>query len=566
MKWTLPFACALMCAADTASGVTPLKKAFKMLRGKAPREGVKYPFFAADVIAEVDSSNTAGGNNNVGLSSTSGDSGESVLPLTVEECTVAGGCTSSTKYIVADQNWRWYYHSSDDSDCFVNNSFTCSSASTCADCTLQDMADSTGGYENLGISTEGGTLHLEYAAPSGGLGSRVYLMDGDSADDEYTMLQLVGKEIAFDVELSTLGCGFNGAAYLVEMAADGSASTGAQGAIYGTGYCDAQCPADLHTTVAGEANYASSAICCNEMDLWEANAMAYATTPHPCADASGGDVVGPTACTGDDCSNGLCDSSGCDFNPYRNGATTFYGDSRTVDTSQTMTVVTQFIADETSGALSEIRKLFVVNGVVINQTETTVNGNVYDSITTDYCADENAAFGSGDTFPALGGLSRMGDAMQRGMVMVFSVWNDKSSHMLWLDGTSGSGDGAVRGPCGTTDSSETSSAAAAASVTYSNVKWGEIGSTYTDSGQTAAPTPSPPPTAAPTTSDCLTDLADHCAYGGLDEPVCCASGMVCCDNGATAEGWASCQTESYCTSDACETDNGRTVPCAIVNV
>lgn len=431
------------------------------------------------------------------------------------------------------------------------------------------MADSTGGYDYIGVSTDGGSLQLKYSAPSGGTGSRVYLMDGNGADDEYTMLRLVGKEIAFDVALSTLGCGFNGAAYLVEMASDGSKSSGAQGAIYGTGYCDAQCPSDLHTTVGGQANYAGSSICCNEMDIWEANDMAYATTPHPCADASGNDLVGPTSCTGEECSNGLCDSSGCDFNPYRNGAPSFYGDSMTVDSSQTMTVVTQFIGDENTGVLAEIRKLFVVNGVVINQTETTVNGNVHDSITTSYCTDENEAFGNnGDsTFSELGGLARMGDAMQRGMVMVFSVWNDPSSHMLWLDGTTGSGAGDVRGPCGTTDSSETSSIAEKASVTFSNVKWGDIGSTYIDSGKTPSPTaPSPQtPTPAPTAA-CLTDAGAHCAYGGLAAPICCGNGMVCCDNGASSGDWASCQTESYCNSASCETDGGRSVPCAIVNV
>lgn len=503
------------------------------------------------------------------FSSTS-STGVSALPLTVEECTVAGGCVSSTKYIVADQNWRWYYHSSTNTDCFTNGAFTCDSASACADCVVGDMATATGGYDNIGISTSGNALHLEYATPSGGTGSRVYLMDGDGATDTYTMLTLVGKEIAFDVETSTLQCGFNGAAYLVEMAADGSKSTGAQGAIYGTGYCDAQCPSDLKTTVAGEANFDGSAICCNEMDLWEANAYAYATTPHPCANADSSDLVGPQPCTGSACSNGLCDSAGCDFNPYRNGMTDFYGDGQTVNSSKTMTVVTQFIGDEVSGSLKEIRKLFVVDGIVIDQTNTTVNGQVHDSITNEYCADENAAFGDGDTFPALGGLTRMGDAMQRGMVMVFSVWNDPSSHMLWLDGTSGSGTGSVRGPCGTTDSSSDSATAAQASVTYSNLKWGDIGSTYTDSGKTAAPTTAPPPsapTASPTPStSCLTASGAHCAYGGMSAPVCCADGMVCCDNGAQSAQWASCQTATYCNSNQCEVDGGRTVPCAIVSV
>ena len=73
------------------------------------------------------------------------------------------------------------------------------------------------------------------------------------------------------------------------------------GAAFGTGYCDAQCPHDIKF-IDGEANvidwkpnpndlsnnmgagkYGS---CCAEMDIWEANSMATAYTPHTCATPS----------------------------------------------------------------------------------------------------------------------------------------------------------------------------------------------------------------------------------------------------------------------------------------
>ena len=73
------------------------------------------------------------------------------------------------------------------------------------------------------------------------VGSRVYLL---ADDDKYFMFKLKNQEFAFDVELSSLGCGLNGALYIVSMEEDGGMSTGPgnkAGAKYGTGYCDAHC-------------------------------------------------------------------------------------------------------------------------------------------------------------------------------------------------------------------------------------------------------------------------------------------------------------------------------------
>lgn len=78
------------------------------------------------------------------------------------------------------------------------------------------------------------------------IGSRVYLMDAN--DKEYELFNLKNQEFTFDVDMSNLPCGLNGALYFVEMDADGGSSrfpTNKAGAKYGTGYCDTQCPQDI---------------------------------------------------------------------------------------------------------------------------------------------------------------------------------------------------------------------------------------------------------------------------------------------------------------------------------
>jgi cellulose 1,4-beta-cellobiosidase len=128
------------------------------------------------------------------------------------------------------------------------------------------------------------------------VGSRNYLLD---EDNHYMQFALANREFTFDVDVSKLPCGLNGALYFSEMPADGGMSKypgNKVGANYGTGYCDAQCPHDLKF-INGEGNvegwtgnpkdknsgtgkYGS---CCMEMDIWEANKVSQAVTAHPCS-------------------------------------------------------------------------------------------------------------------------------------------------------------------------------------------------------------------------------------------------------------------------------------------
>jgi cellulose 1,4-beta-cellobiosidase len=91
---------------------------------------------------------------------------------------------------------------------------------------------------------------------------------------------LVNKEFTFDVDVSNLPCGINGALYFSQMDESGAKKRDNKaGAEYGTGYCDAQCPHDLKF-VEGEANsegwkdgFGKFGSCCMEMDIWEANSQ-----------------------------------------------------------------------------------------------------------------------------------------------------------------------------------------------------------------------------------------------------------------------------------------------------
>lgn len=76
----------------------------------------------------------------------------------------------------------------------------------------------------------------------------------------------------------------------------------------------------------------------------------------------------------------------------------------------------------------------------------------------------------------------MGEALGRGMVLVMSIWQDSGSFMQWLDGQTGdvSVPGNLRGPCSTTSGQPAEIAAdyPDAAVTFSDIKVGDIGTTY----------------------------------------------------------------------------------------
>lgn len=274
------------------------------------------------------------------------------------------------------------------------------------------------------------------------------------------------------------------------------------GAKLGTGYCDAQCPHDVKF-INGEPNILDwkpsgtgrYGTCCTEMDLWEANSISTAYTAHACS------VTEQTRCEGSACGDGehrfdgVCDKNGCDFQTFRLGDKGFFGPGSNfmIDTTQPVRVVTQFItADGTdTGALVEIRRHYK-QGVKVIQTPTLSVGSAgnFDSLSKKYCEAEVGLFDDKTNFLQKGGFQSMDEALDKGMVLALSLWDDHAANMLWLDSDyptdqSASKPGVARGTCATTSGvpKDVEASHADAYVRYFNIRYGELDST--DAGPTS---------------------------------------------------------------------------------
>merc|ERR1719471_2468355 len=455
---------------------------------------------------------------------------EGHVPINFWTCTKAGGCTAAQTSVTMDAQWRWT-HNKQSTNCLTPKDAAWQTAdapdgkAAAANCVIEGMPldDYATTY---GVTQVPGGVKLNFVNGQS-IGSRLYMMEDEST---YKMFKLLNREFTFDVDISTLECGLNGAVYFVEMEADGGRGLGnnTAGARYGTGYCDAQCPHDLKF-ISGEANLEDwreiktgpigrYGACCAEMDIWEANFAATSYTTHAC------DAPGPLRCEGlaggndcgdtpDDCTcclepdcaccgryQGNCDKDGCDYNPFRLGAENFYGKGSEfdVDTSKPVTVVTQFLTSDgtDTGDLIEIRRLYVQDGRVIQNAKAQnlqglgIEGApAADSITDRMCAAQKRTFGEPDDYTGKGSLKGMGEALGRGMVLVLSLWDDLLTHMHWLDAATPldhpethplSKPGVRRGPCAADagDPLVLRSQHADAYVVYKNIRVGEIDSTY----------------------------------------------------------------------------------------
>ena len=140
------------------------------------------------------------------------------------------------------------------------------------------------------------------------------------------------------------------------------------------------------------------------------------------------------------------------------GDQSFYGTSKTVDTSKPFTVVTQFVtADGTdSGTLAQINRFYVQGGKTIPNSVgryyrsllllrpfaagyTTVHaGSIQlthppvsvqgidpvNHISDNYCKQQKTVFKDNNYFSTVGGLAAMGKSLTK-MVLVLSVWDDQ---------------------------------------------------------------------------------------------------------------------------------------------
>ncbi|KAI9985920.1 hypothetical protein PInf_024711 [Phytophthora infestans] len=243
-------------------------------------------------------------------------------------------------------------------------------------------------YEGLhAITTFDSALELKLETP-GGVGTRVYMLD--ASGKRYKQFDLLNQELTFDVDMSTLPCGSNGALYFSKMDADGGIArflTNNAGAEYGTGYCDAQCTKEVKF-INGEANLEHN------------------------------------------------------FNPYRMGLKKFYGRGKSydIDTTRPFSVITQFITDDDTETDDR---------VVVNPASTWATLNGTDSITDAMCNSSKALFN--DHPYVMGGLAQLSKQIVGGMTLVMSIWVDYGSNMTWLDsfktGEDPKDPGALRGDC-----------------------------------------------------------------------------------------------------------------------
>ncbi|SPO04265.1 probable cellulose 1,4-beta-cellobiosidase [Cephalotrichum gorgonifer] len=472
------------------------------------------------------------------------------------KCSENGNCSKVAGSIVLDSNWRWTHTVQGSTNCYTGNEWDesiCTDGETCASKCCLDGADYSTTY---GINANADTVSLQYVTKhqyGTNIGSRVYLMEDEN---NYQMFNLLGNEFTFDVDVSNIGCGLNGALYFVPMAKDGGKSaysSNKAGAKYGTGYCDAQCPRDMKW-IAGRANVegwnavegdANSGVgnmgtCCAEMDVWEANKISTAFTPHPCTTNE------PHTCTGNSCGGtysndrygGTCDPDGCDFNAWRQGDETFYGPGATVDTNKKMTVVTQWHTNA-AGDLTDIKRIYVQDGVVIENAESLIPGVAGNLINEEYCTVQKAAFGDPDIYEARGGHSKMSDALKIPQVLVMSLWDDGYANMRWLDSNypeTSTKPGASRGSCSTTGGvpDDLRESVPNSKVVFSNIKFGPIGSTYDSDGGSNPPTSSssaaPPAstsTSAPPPTGTGSPQWGQCGGIGWNGPKTCVSPFKC---------------------------------------
>eukprot|EP00948_MAST-09A_sp_MAST-9A-sp1_P003454 g3454.t1 len=323
---------------------------------------------------------------------------------------------------------------------------------------LDSASNHSSGTDELIIIDSGKeAMTLKYGGPQVG-GPRVYLIE-ENGVNENTLFNLKGNEFSFDVQLSSMPCGFNAALYFVGMNVNRGAAE------EGTDYCDAQ-------AVAGTF--------CSELDLFEANLVAQQFTTHACVPDCASFNKNEQKCQGNGSPSTVCDQSGCGLNPFRYGPGTTYniennnekwygpGSHFNLDSSQKFTVVTQFntndeATEDEGSTLNSITRFYIQNGKRIDLPTLYVlpptdgqhmRGFENPSITSDFCADIYDRWnGNGGYAP----LSEMGNNLDNGMVLAMSAWYAQETYvngkpqgsqtgMSWLDGMNNWGKYIKAGP------------------------------------------------------------------------------------------------------------------------
>lgn len=143
----------------------------------------------------------------------------------------------------------------------------------------------------------------------------------------------------------------------------------------------------------------------------------------------------------------------------------------------------------------------------------TLQGKEFETISTDFCQAWVDTTKDGTNFLQKGGFDAVDEALEKGVVLVMSLWDDHFANMLWLDSiypVDSTDPTNYRGSCDITSGVPADIEPAVgntSSVIYSNIKYGPLGSTTGSS-----PSPSPA----------------TCTQAGSD-PWSTGSHVSCCD-------------------------------------
>ncbi|ETM99769.1 hypothetical protein PPTG_18588 [Phytophthora nicotianae INRA-310] len=210
------------------------------------------------------------------------------------------------------------------------------------------------------------------------------------------------------------------------------------------------------------------------------------------------------------------------------GNQTFFGPGSdfTIDTTKSFTVVTRFITDDgtETGALSEITRFYVQDGVSYEMPYATWSGiEDMNSLTESQCSAAKTEFGDEDDHKAKGGLEQLSLAMKRGMVLTMSLWTDSAAYCLWLDSdypvtADVSDPGVARGTCATTTGvpDDVISEQPDATVVFSNIRFGDIGTTVDGISTSSSSTTSATATSSSVTSTSTTTTSPSTATTSSD--------------------------------------------------
>lgn len=230
----------------------------------------------------------------------------------------------------------------------------------------------------------------------------------------------------------------------------------------------------------------------------------------------------------------MCDQSGCGLNPFRYGPGSSYntetnneawhgvGASFDLDSSKTFTVVTQFYETNISRFyMQDGNRIDLPTLYVLPPTDGShYNGLESPALREDFCAD---IYDRWDGNAANKPLAQMFKNMESGMVLAMSAWyapetyvNGKPSGdqtgMSWLDGVNNWGHYTKAGPC-----HETTSDAGSHQATFSDIRFGKIGTTLTSYPPAPTPTPSPTPPAPASGQCCYDGCGSNCQAGWCGE-------------------------------------------------